>query len=53
MADEILDEIWRVREMLIKKFGGFDGFWKHVQKVDRAHRQRQRRKRTAKPRKQK
>jgi len=51
MADPILDEIWRVREALIKQHGGSDGYFKYVQKVDRAHRQRQRRRKKARSQK--
>jgi hypothetical protein len=40
MRDPILEEIWRVREELVKKHGGFDGYFKYVQKLDRAHRGR-------------
>ena len=40
MRDPILEEIWRVREELVKKHGGFDGYFKYVQKLDRAHRRR-------------
>jgi hypothetical protein len=43
MADPILDEIWRVREELIKKHGGLDGYFAYVQKLDRAGRRRERR----------
>lgn len=43
MADEILDEIWRLREELVKKHGGMEGYWKYIQKLDRAHRARQKR----------
>jgi hypothetical protein len=43
MADPILDEIWRVREELVRKHGGFDGYFKYLQKLDRAHRQRAKR----------
>jgi hypothetical protein len=43
MADPILDEIWRVRELLIKEHGGFDGYFAYVQKLDRARRRQQRR----------
>jgi hypothetical protein len=50
MPDPILDEIWRVRELLVKQHGGIDGSLKYVEKVDRAHRQRRRRARSAKPR---
>ena len=41
----------RVREALVKKHGGIDGFLKYVEQVDRAHRQRQKRARSAKLRK--
>ena len=40
MTDLLLEEIWRVREDLIKQHGGIEGYFKHVQKLDRAHRQR-------------
>ena len=40
MADPILDEIRRVREDLIKKHGGLDGYFAYVQKLDRARRRR-------------
>ncbi len=49
MADPILEEIWRVRQELIKQHGGIDGLWKYFQKLDRAHRQRRRRRKGAKP----
>ena len=49
MADPILDEIWRVREALIKEHGGLDGYWKYIQKLDRLHRQRKQRAKRAKP----
>jgi hypothetical protein len=46
MADPILEELWRVREQLIKQYGGIDGYFKYVQELDRAHRKlEQRRKR--------
>jgi hypothetical protein len=51
MADPILDEIWRVREELLKKHGGLEGYFKYVQKVDRAHQARLRKKRKKAPRK--
>jgi hypothetical protein len=44
MADPILDEIWRVREELIKKHGGWEGYFKYIQKLDRAHRNRRKKK---------
>ena len=40
MADPILEEIWRVREELIKRHGGLEGYLAYVQKLDRAHRRR-------------
>jgi hypothetical protein len=40
MADPILDEIWRVREELVKKHGGIHGWVRHVQKLDRARRKK-------------
>ena len=40
MPDPILDEIWRVREELLKKHGGLDGYFRYIQKLDRAHRRR-------------
>ena len=36
MTDPILDEIWRVREELLKRYGGIDGYFKHLQAMDRA-----------------
>jgi hypothetical protein len=43
MNDPILEEIWRVRQELIKQHGGLDGYFQRVQRIDRAHRQRGRR----------
>lgn len=40
MADAILEEIWRVRENLIKQHGGLDGYFRYIRKLDRARRQR-------------
>ena len=40
MSDPILEEIWRVREELIKQHGGLEGYFAYVQKLDRAHRRR-------------
>ena len=42
MADPILDEIWRVRQELVKKHGGIDGYFRHIQKLDRARRKTRR-----------
>ncbi len=50
MSDPILEEIWRVREELIKKHGGFKGYFKYVQKLDRARRLREERGKGKKPR---
>lgn len=47
MHDPILEEIWRVREELVKKHGGIDGYWDYVQKLDAAHRRRLRKRRAA------
>ena len=40
MGDPILEEIWRVREALIKKHGGMDGYFRYVEKLDRERRRR-------------
>jgi hypothetical protein len=40
MSDPILDEIWRVREALIKEYGGLDGYLEYVKKLDQARRQK-------------
>ena len=50
MADPILDEIWRVRAELVKRYGGFKGYWDHFQKLDEARRRRRRKKNAAKRR---
>ena len=49
MADPFLDEIWRVRAELLRRYGGWDGYFKHIQELDRAHRRRKQQKAT-KPR---
>ena len=51
MADEILDRIWRAREMLVKEHGGFEGYFKYIQKLDRARRRREQRAQATKRRK--
>jgi hypothetical protein len=38
MSDPILEEIWRVRQELIKQHGGLEGYVAYVQKLDRARR---------------
>lgn len=40
MTDPILEEVWRVREELLKRYGGIDGYFRHIQAVDRAHRRK-------------
>ena len=51
MADPILDEIWRVREELVKEHGGIHGFLDYIEKLDRARRRRKKAKGRPKPRK--
>jgi hypothetical protein len=53
MPDPILDEIWRVREELLKKHGGLDGYFRYVKKLERAHRRRGRKRKTTKARRRK
>jgi hypothetical protein len=36
MRDPIVEEVWRVREELIERYGGIDGYIKHIQAMDRA-----------------
>ena len=36
MSDPIVDEVRRVREELINRYGGIDGYFKHCQSQDRA-----------------
>jgi hypothetical protein len=45
MSDPILEEIGRVRQELLKRHGGIDGYVKHIQKLDRARRAARRKKR--------
>ena len=35
MNDDIVEPIRRVREELIKRYGGMDGYIKHIQAMDR------------------
>ena len=35
-TDPIVDEVRRVRAELIEQYGGIDGYFKHLQSVDRA-----------------
>ena len=51
MADPILDEIWRVREQLVKEHGGLAGYVEYVRKLDCSRRQAERRKKNRKSRK--
>lgn len=47
--DVIVDEVRRVREELIKRYGGLDGWIEHLQQMDR-ERARKKKLRTAKKR---
>lgn len=49
IEDPIVDEVRRVRDKLVKRYGGLDGLVKHLQAMDRARLQKskQRRRRTA------
>jgi hypothetical protein len=38
MSDPIQEEIWRVRQELVKEHGGLEGYVEHVRKLDRARR---------------
>jgi len=48
MSDPILDELWRVREALIKQHGGLDGYLAYVRSLERARQQTRRRQRRKK-----
>ena len=50
MSDAMLAEIWRVREELIKKHGGWDGYVKYAQQLERAQAKRQKKTRVQTPR---
>jgi hypothetical protein len=52
MNDPILEEVWRVRQELIKQHGGVAGYFRHVEKIERAHRKRRRRPSAKKTRRQ-
>ena len=43
MSDEIVEQVRRVREQLIERYGGIDGYFKHCQAQDRASRTKARR----------
>lgn len=49
MNDPIVDEVRRVREELIQRYGGIDGYFQHLQAMDRARlrKAKQKRQRTA------
>jgi hypothetical protein len=36
IEDPIVDEVRRVRDKLVKRYGGLDGLVKHLQAMDRA-----------------
>jgi hypothetical protein len=44
MSDEIVEEVRRVREQLIERYGGIDSYFKHCQAQDRASRAKAQRK---------
>ena len=48
MHDPMLEEIWRVREELIKRHGGVHGYLRYLQALDRERIRKQKRKRTSK-----
>jgi hypothetical protein len=52
MKHAMLEEIWRVREELVKRHGGVHGYVKHLQALDRERirRTKQKRSRRAKSR---
>ena len=52
MPDPILDEIWRVREQLVKQHGGIHGYVRYVQELDLSRRRRERLKKAKKGRSQ-
>ena len=48
MQDPILEEIWRVREELLKKYGGLHGYFEHLQALDRARLRRKKQQKAGK-----
>ena len=50
MSDALLEEIWRVRDELLKKHGGWHGYFQYIQRLERARR-RSKLSRQRKPRK--
>lgn len=48
MSDPILEEVWRVREELFRKYGGVEGLWKHLEAMDRARLRKERHRRRKK-----
>ncbi len=47
MPDEILDEIARVRAELLETYGGFEGYFQHLQELDKARIEHQKKQSTA------
>jgi hypothetical protein len=47
MSDPILDEIWRVREKLLKEHGGLHGYLTYMERLDLARRRRQKQRKAA------
>lgn len=50
MSDIIVDQIRRVREELIERYGGIDGYFKHCQAQERAAAARRKSRRGKQPR---
>jgi hypothetical protein len=49
MNDIIVEEVRRVREELIERYGGIDGYFKHCQAQERAQAARQKSRRRKRP----
>ncbi len=45
MSDPILEEIWKIRAELLQKHGGLDGYFKYVERIDRARQAKSKRQR--------
>ena len=43
MQDTMLEEIWRVRDELVKRHGGVHGYLKHLRALDKERQQRMKR----------
>jgi hypothetical protein len=49
MSDIFVDEVRRVREELIKRYGGLDGWIQHLQEMDRQRALKAKKQRTKEP----